>query len=156
MTRVDLLTLAKAIEADLAAASSHRALALEFVGKIETAGATTVVAASLHHYYSAIEALVERAMRAFGHSLPSGARWHVELLELAALEVEGVRPALFGPTAGTALLELLAFRHFFRHAYAVSWDPVRLTKNCHVMASAAEAIDADISRFVATLRAAAE
>jgi len=203
MTRSDALALVKAIEADLAAARYHRQQALDFVTRLEQPGAATVVAASLHHHYGAIEVLVERTMRAFGHAIPSGPRRHAELLELAnqsrldpdpnrhaaslprslvrrttsapprslvrslpdeclpvhatlvSLDIEGTRPALFGAASRDALVELLSFRHFFRHAYAVAWDPERLRRNCEVMARAQAEIDDDVSRFVSIVRAAA-
>lgn len=155
MTAIDLIALAKALEGDLAASRVHRQQAQDFVVQLDSPGAATVVAASLHHYYGAIEALTERAMRAFGHTIPGGPRWHVDLLELACLDIEGARPALFGSASREALLELLSFRHFFRHAYAVAWDRDRLRRNCHVMLDAAPDIERDVQRFAATLRAAA-
>jgi len=155
VNRLDLLALGAALEADLAAAERHRELAVRFLPRLGEAGADTVVAGSLHHYYSAIEALVERAMRAFGHALPAGPRWHAELLTLAATDIAGTRPALLGPTSLWALHELLAFRHFFRHAYAVDWDVERLRRNVEIMTGAAAPVRDDVAGFVTTLREAA-
>lgn len=155
MTSADLLALAKALEGDLAAAHVHRAMARDFITRLGEPGGATVVAASLHHYYGALESLTERAMRAFGHALPSGSRWHKELLDLATLELEGTRPALFGRASHDALVELLSFRHFFRHAYAVAWDPARLERNVAIMDRSADHVDDDVRRFVATLVTAA-
>jgi hypothetical protein len=42
------------------------------------------------------------------------------------LAIDGVRPAVFSAEAIAALRHLLGFRHFFRHAYAVDLDAVRL------------------------------
>lgn len=155
MTRPDLVAAAAALDGDLAAATAHADTAREFAARLGERGADTVVAASLHHYYTAVEALTERAMRAFGHSLPGGPRWHSELLELAATSIPGTRPALLGPESLRGLRELLAFRHFFRHAYAVDWDHDRLRRNVAVMNEVSEPLAADVGRFVATLRAAA-
>lgn len=154
MTTVDRLVLARALEADLEAARRQRSQALEFMAHPERPGALTVVAASLHHCYGALESLMERAMRAFGHALASGPRWHAELLEVASLEVPGVRPALFGEKARRALLELLAFRHFFRHAYAVGWDQDRLERLCRMLDEASPDIEGDVARFAEMLREA--
>lgn len=155
MTRQDLLALVAALEADLAAAERHRELAEAFAVRLGETGADTVVAASLHHYYSAIESLLERAMRAFGHALQAGPRWHMELLTLAATDVGETRPAVLGPASVGLLRELLAFRHFFRHAYAVDWDHDRLRHNVTVLQAATGPVREDVLRFVATLRAAA-
>ena len=47
---------------------------------------------------------------------------------LAVLVEEGVRPAVLRAETARALAPLLGFRHFFRHAYAVSFDPRRLER----------------------------
>jgi hypothetical protein len=66
----------------------------------------------------------ERALR-----LPerSGEHWHRALLADAALELTGVRPPLVAEERDWE--ELLAFRHFLRHAYAADLDATRLRKN---------------------------
>lgn len=42
------------------------------------------------------------------------------------MEVPGVRPAVIGAATLAGLRDLLAFRHFFRHAYSVALDAARL------------------------------
>jgi hypothetical protein len=59
-------------------------------------GALAQAAVALHHGYGAIESALERVARSIEGSLPTGRDWH------------------------------LAFRHFFRHAYAVSLEAPRL------------------------------
>jgi len=151
VTRLDLLVLAKAMTADLEAARHHRDLALRFITTPDAPGAATVVAASLHHYYGAIESMAERAMRTFAHAIPTGARWHAELLELASMDLEGTRPALFSDESRRMLLDLLSFRHFFRHAYAVDWDLGRLRKNCDLLTTGHDRLEEDMARFTAAL-----
>jgi hypothetical protein len=84
------------------------------------------IAVALHHGYGAIEAALVRVMRAIEGSVPEGPDWHQRVLKLAANDLEGVRPALLSPAVVPGLMRLLAFRHFFRHAYAVPLDPLRL------------------------------
>ena len=155
MTRVDLLALVRAIEGDLAQARAHRSLALAFEDRLDEPAAQTVVAASLHHYYTAIEAIAERTLRVFGQTLPHAERWHRELLEEASWELPGVRPAVFGAAATEALQELLKFRHFFRHAYAVAWRADKLRTNLALLGAGHRAIEADLEALLAMLRASA-
>ncbi len=83
-------------------------------------------AVALHHAYRAIEAALARIAKVFGTE-PAGANWHRSLLETMAMDVAGIRPAIVSSAALPDLRELLAFRHFFRHAYVTPFDPGRLT-----------------------------
>jgi hypothetical protein len=46
-----------------------------------------------------------------------------------ALPLAAVRPAVLDPARLADLSELLAFRHFFRHAYAVALDDAELRRH---------------------------
>ncbi len=82
-------------------------------------------AVALHHGYGAIESALARIAKVFCTE-PAGGNWHRSLLETMSMEVPGIRPAILTPTNLPALRDLLAFRHFFRHAYSVPLDPARL------------------------------
>lgn len=69
--------------------------------------------------------MLERIERTFG-TLPTGADWHTDLLQGATVEIPEIRPAPLPPSQLAPLRELLKFRHFLRHAYAVELDGVRL------------------------------
>ena len=84
------------------------------------------VAIDLHHAYSAVESIMLRLARAFEGEPVPGPDWHQALLHGMSLEIEGVRPRAFSEPSYAALRMLLAFRHFFRHAYAVALDPAQL------------------------------
>ncbi|MEN9800713.1 MAG: hypothetical protein RL653_4410 [Pseudomonadota bacterium] len=81
---------------------------------------------ALHHAYGSIESALARISRHVEGEEPSGGHWHQELLEAAALDIPGIRPALLSGESLVALRELLASRHFFRHGYAVTLDAARL------------------------------
>jgi hypothetical protein len=85
-----------------------------------------LVAVTLDHYYSAYEAMAERALRFFEGLPERSERWHKELLEATALALRGVRPALVSPEVYGGLRLLLEFRHFMRHAYGVELASERL------------------------------
>lgn len=89
-------------------------------------GSLAQAAVALHHRYGAIESALERVARSIEGSLPTGRDWHVALLENMSLDIEGVRPRVLSDESLRLLRGLLAFRHFFRHAYAVSLQAPRL------------------------------
>lgn len=78
-----------------------------------------LIAVDLHSYYTTVEGLLERIIAGLEGDVPSGANAHAELLRLATLPIEGIRPAIVSPERFDALDELRKFRHFFRHAYAL-------------------------------------
>jgi hypothetical protein len=83
-------------------------------------------AVALHHGYGAIESALERVARTLEGSLPTGKDWHVALLESMALDIDSVRPRILSDESLRRLRSLLAFRHFFRHAYAAVLEAARL------------------------------
>jgi len=85
-----------------------------------------LAAVALHHGYGAIETALARVSRFFDGSLPQGPDRHRQLIDSMRLDLEDVRPAVISPRTLTGLHRLLAFRHFFRHAYAAELDPIRL------------------------------
>jgi len=90
------------------------------------AGALARAAVALHHGYGAVESALERVARALEGSLPTGRDWHVALLESMALDIDGVRPRVLSDESLRRLRSLLAFRHFFRHAYTAVLEAPRL------------------------------
>lgn len=83
-------------------------------------------AVALHGWYTALEAALERVARTLDEEVPRGERWHRDLLSQVTVEVPGIRPAVLPRTLIPELLEVLGFRHFFRHAYGVALEPDRL------------------------------
>lgn len=153
MIPTDLATLLAAVAHDRAAAATHAERALTHRDDLESDLHQTVVAASLHHWYSAIESLAERVLRAFGQTVGSGDRWHQELLAAAGYDLPDVRPRLFAADTLAELRGLLSFRHFFRRAYAVAWDPERLAANVASLERAVSLVARDLDAFEAAARA---
>lgn len=81
------------------------------------------VAVNLHGYYTAMETLFERVARLLDDRLPAGATWHSELLEQMQAEVPGLRPLVLPQEAVADVHDLRRFRHFFRNAYTMAFDP---------------------------------
>jgi hypothetical protein len=104
-------------------------------------------AVAIHHGYGAIESLLARVARVLEDSLPAGADWHVALLESMALDIEGVRPRVLSPESLRLLRSLLAFRHFFRHAYSVALDGKRLGELRSDFIALKPVLDVDLDRL---------
>jgi hypothetical protein len=121
------------------------------LGGLEPAGASAAEAAqlavALHHAYGAVEAALARVSRVIERGLPAGSDWHAALLHVMTLDIPGVRPAVLSRLSATALRKLLAFRHFFRHAYAAEWDLEQLTGLRLTALEAAPGIAADLAAF---------
>jgi hypothetical protein len=83
----------------------------------------------LHAWYTAFESILERIARVVEGDLPGGPSHHQDLLRGMALPLAQVRPAVLDPKRLGDLSELLAFRHFFRHAYAVVLDEAELRRH---------------------------
>ncbi|MBI3202439.1 MAG: hypothetical protein HYZ29_12935 [Myxococcales bacterium] len=122
-----------------------------------TAAETAQLAVLLHHAYGAIEAALARIARVLERGLPEGPDWHAALVHEMALEIPSVRPAVLSAGSAAALRKLLAFRHFFRHAYAAEWDRQQLGTVRQVAVDAAPQLVADLAAFdVVLARLAAE
>ena len=145
------------LRAEIAADRSAMALRmkeLEAMGPLTRqsgAPACALVAVSLHHAYGAFEAACERIARELDGGVPGGADWHQRLLDTMALEIPGVRPAVVSSPALSTLRRLLAFRHFFRHAYAVTWDEVQLESLRQTVVLGHVAVFEDLVRFDASV-----
>jgi hypothetical protein len=133
-------------------------LRIEELGSLDlsqaTAGALAQAAVALHHGYGAIESALARVARALEGSLPSGRDWHTALLESMALDIEGVRSRVLSDESLRLLRSLLAFRHFFRHAYAVALEAPRLAALqvealtlCSPLERDLDALDAALARI---------
>ena len=99
----------------------HRSL----IDKCETATPTDIelsaLAAMLHSFYSGIENIFKRICIEPGETLPGGASWHRDLLDLMSAPSD-LRSAVISPELKRRLEEYLKFRHFFRQAYSFQFD----------------------------------
>ncbi|MGH7285120.1 MAG: hypothetical protein ACRELY_26655 [Polyangiaceae bacterium] len=75
--------------------------------------ALALAGVAIHGWYTAIESLFERVARELDGSLPTGDRWHRDLLSQMSAEVPGVRPKVIEPELVADLGSLLAFRPSF-------------------------------------------
>jgi len=85
-----------------------------------------VIAEYLVDYYTCLETLFFRISQFFENNL-SKEKWHSDLLEKMALQVEGVREPVVSDRSQALLSELLKFRHFRRYYFELNydWDKLR-------------------------------
>jgi ribonuclease HepT-like protein len=118
------------------------------------AGALALAALSLHAWYTGLETIFERVARELDESVPTGDRWHRALLSQMTAEIPGVRPLILEPALAIDLAALLAFRHFFRHAYAVAFDAERLKADLARLFLVSGPVDAALDALSTFLREA--
>lgn len=118
------------IEDELAAMERMVEMASRFVATAPTRPSELELAGlgkHVHDFYTGAERIFERIAVRLSEPLPSGERWHVELLDRMQREIPGRRPAVIDQVLGARLLDYLQFRHRFRHIYGpdLDWDRLR-------------------------------
>ena len=156
-SRATLLRLRGDLLRDAAVASG---LATEILGRAaELEGSSPELRAYLavlaHRFYTSLESAIERVERTLG-SVPDGPEWHHDLLRGATYELEGVRPAIVSGDTYGHLSEILRFRHFFRHAYAVELDEKKLATVIEHVAASHGSVTEELEGFAEFLRDLAE
>jgi hypothetical protein len=80
---------------------------------------------TLHNLYNAFESYFLRIAKFFENNLDNTS-WHKELIGRMLLDIEGLRPALFGKDFAVVIDELRRFRHVFRSLYQADLQPSRV------------------------------
>ncbi len=80
-------------------------------------------ALNLHGFYAGLERIFQRIALDIDGSLPSGQRWHQELLAQMAASVPEVRPPVIPPKLKEDLDRYRGFRHVVRNVYTFNLDP---------------------------------
>ena len=68
-----------------------------------------------------------------------------------ALDLPGVRPAVLKQETMTLLRQVLKFRHFVRHAYAVAWEQARVVDMEQRVRESWSHAERDLTAFIAFL-----
>lgn len=106
-----------------------------------------LVAANLHGYYTAFETLCERIARQLDENVPGGPTWQTELLAQMQVEIPGLRPRLIAADVLEDLHELRKFRHFFRNAYVLDFDPILIDAHAERVRRIHDAIASGVATF---------
>ena len=137
------------IDLDQEARRSILAEILEYSGK-DTMQRPTValIAIDLDRYYTSIEATFDAINAAMDTQRPQGRDWHRVLLHQMTLARPG-RPAVIGDSTREALDGLRRFRHFLRHAYAVSLDWQKMRPLVDALENLDRLLEKDLREFEA-------
>jgi hypothetical protein len=109
------------------------------------------VAYQIHNAYNAIEELLRLIAAHFENQIGDAARWHSALLQRMTQPVPGVRPAPLTRETFLLLDALRGFRHFFRHAYVATVEPVQLEFNLQKARQAHSFLHRDLAAFLEQL-----
>jgi len=128
----------------------------QFADRLDEPEMAIVVAYYLHVIYGLFENILQRIATLFGNRITDQSRWHTQLLHRMTLDVPELRPSVIGHELYESLDELRRFRHLFRNAYTLSFDPDRLAialKHAHRVETLHRH---DMERFLQFLDALAE
>ena len=111
---------------------------------------TAALAAMAQAVYTGIETIMRLIAEELDGDVPRGGAWHRRLLDQMT-EPREARPALLADETHAKLVELMGFRHAFRHSYptGLRWDRMRdVVLSC---GNTVEAFAADVDAFLASL-----
>jgi len=83
----------------------------------------TAMASVLHSFYNGVENIFLLIAKKVDKKIPSGMKWHNELLKQMTLKTE-IRKEVIDEEVFEILKDYLLFRHFIRHSYKwrLNWD----------------------------------
>jgi len=128
----------------------------QFAGRLDEPEMAIVVAYYLHVIYGLFENILKRISTLFGNRITDQSRWHTQLLHQMTLDVPEIRPAVIGHELYDSLDELRRFRHLFRNAYVLSFDPDHLAIALKRAYRVETLYRRDIEKFLQFLDALAE
>lgn len=108
----------------------------------------------LHDFYCGVERIFRHIAVHIDGDLPSGADWHIQLLQRMATNIETVRPAALDQETARQLDEYLRFRHLFRNVYGFDLEWARCRKLLDSLPATFERLLqrlADFDEFLRTL-----
>jgi hypothetical protein len=118
---------------------------------VELAALATV----LHSFYNGSEGIFLNIARLLDGHMPDETRWHRALLAQMARPA-AARPAVLSADLETRLTDYLAFRHYFRHAYAFTLDWARMESLVDELPRVHEALRGELGAFLQFLAARPE
>jgi hypothetical protein len=89
------------------------------IGKLQplTEDKMVHLAYQLHNLYSSYEDLFKEIAITFENNIKRDTGYHKHLLTRMKISIPGIRPGILSEKSHTILIELMGFRHVFRHAY---------------------------------------
>nr|HID13122.1 antitoxin [Anaerolineae bacterium] len=113
-------------------------------------------ALNLHGFYSGVEKMFLSIAEQIDDSIPTGARWHIALLNQMTYDLPTIRPPVLSPVTRDALHEYRSFRHLVRNVYTYHIDPAKVEALVDRLRDVWAAVKQDLERFLAFLDAVAQ
>jgi hypothetical protein len=108
------------------------------------------IALNLHGIYTGIERIFEDIAKEIDHRLPTGDKWHRDLLDQMTVNIPNVRKAVISEETRLILDELRRFRHVVRSAYSLQLDEEKVLIMANQTVNYYQAIINEIQFFVTT------
>lgn len=105
-------------------------------------------ALNLHGFYAGIERTLEDIAQTMGETLPTGSRWHQNLLLQMSASQPDLRIAVLSTETRYCLGEYLQFRHVVRNVYTFNFRSSSLSVLARDVRSCFEAVSTDFTNFV--------
>ena len=105
----------------------------------------------IHNLYCAFEDLFKLVAGFWENNLSVNGEYHIHLLKMMLVEIEGVRPSLLSIASYKFLNELRGFRHVFRHAYSYGLDEERVSALLSKILDQKENVISDLRTFRDTI-----
>ncbi len=109
-------------------------------------------ALNLHGFYAGVERAFEDIAQTMEQSLPTGSRWHQNLLLQMGAEIPGKRPSVISRSTRDCLDEYRQFRHVVRNVYTFNLRGSRLKELAQGVGACFTAVSTDLSHFIQFLR----
>lgn len=122
----DAITLAAFIRSDIDAIARIEKRVAQFDLHDLTEAELDSVGYSLHNIFNALENCFKRISDRFGDPVNETGRWHRDLLDAMFMDIMPIRQAVLPEDVHSILVELLGFRHVFRHAYDIQLDQAKI------------------------------
>lgn len=100
----------------------------------------------LHDFYTGAEKIFEMIANTIDKRVPSGLRWHAELLNQMTLEIPGLRSHIISKDTAKLLDEYLRFRHIFRKRYGFELKWIHIKNLLKKMPAVYKALEKDINK----------
>ncbi len=114
------------------------------------------IAINLHSFYSGVENIFRSIASKVDGDIPSGERWHSDLLIQMTTPLLDIRPAVITVKIKEDLKDLLAFRHLIRNIYTFQLDEELVLRLATKLSKISEKLFGDLNVFVDFLKTTGE
>lgn len=143
-----ILSLRAEIQADLEAIEQAYQAYHTTQADLSTPEQYIVLGYYLQVIYGLFENLFQRIAYVFENHVTDQSRWYAQLLRRMSLDIPSIRPAVISKPTYQSLDELRGFRHLFRNAYLLHFDPNRLVFATQAAQQLEKSYPQDTSRFL--------